>query len=126
MSKKKSAPRLEENEARAVLRGLRASPQKLNLVAAMIRGLPVERALSDLSFARVRLARDVKKVLESAISNAENNAGLDIDTLFVSEAYVGKAFVLKRWAARARGRSTRIEKPFSTITIVLKEREEFV
>nr|WP_269845078.1 50S ribosomal protein L22 [Marinicauda salina] len=103
---------------------MRISPQKLNLVASMIRGKPVERALNDLSFSRKRVAKDVKKVLESAIANAENNHGLDIDSLVVSEAYVGKNLVMKRFRARARGRGARIMKPFSELTIVVREVEE--
>nr|WP_308610818.1 50S ribosomal protein L22 [Marinicauda pacifica] len=103
---------------------IRISPQKLNLVASMIRGKPVERALNDLTFSRKRIADDVKKVLESAIANAENNHGLDIDSLVVAEAYVGKNIVMKRFRARARGRGARILKPFSELTIVVREVEE--
>lgn len=116
--------RVADNEARAKQRMIRISAQKLNLVAAMIRGKPVERALNDLTFSRKRIAADVKKVLESAIANAENNHGLDIDSLVVSEAYVGKNIVLKRFRARARGRGARILKPFSELTIVVREVEE--
>ena len=115
---------MAENEARAKLRMIRISPQKLNLVAAMIRGKKVERALNDLAFSRKRAAADVKKVLESAIANAENNHGLDIDSLVVSEAYVGKNLVMKRFRARARGRGAKILKPFSELTIVVREVEE--
>ena len=116
--------RVADNEARAKQRMIRISPQKLNLVAAMIRGKPVERALNDLTFSRKRIAADVKKVLESAIANAENNHGLDIDSLVVAEAYVGKNIVMKRFRARARGRGARILKPFSELTIVVREVEE--
>lgn len=116
--------RVADNEARAKQRMIRISPQKLNLVASMIRGKPVERALNDLTFSRKRIADDVKKVLESAIANAENNHGLDIDSLVVAEAYVGKNIVMKRFRARARGRGARILKPFSELTIVVREVEE--
>ncbi|WDI33256.1 50S ribosomal protein L22 [Hyphococcus flavus] len=105
-------------------RMIRTSPQKLNLVAQMIRGKKVEKALADLTFSRKRVALNVKKVLESAIANAENNHDLDIDTLVVDQAFVGKNLVMKRWKARARGRVGRIHKPFSEITIVVKEVEE--
>ena len=121
MSKAKAPPRQAENEARAVLRMVRISPQKLNLVAQSIRGLPVEKALNELEFSHKRIARDVRKALYSAISNAENNHNLDIDSLVVSEAFVGKNLVMKRFSARARGRASRIEKPFSEITIVVRE-----
>ena len=124
MGQAKNPRRVAENEARAKLRMIRISPQKLNLVAEMIRGKKVERALNDLEFSRKRIAKDVKKVLESAIANAENNHGLDIDSLIVSEAYVGKNLVMKRFAARARGRGARIMKPFSELTIVVREVEE--
>lgn len=103
---------------------LRVSPRKLNLVAALIRGKPVESALADLEFSRKRIAGDVKKCLESAIANAENNHDLDVDDLIVAEAHVGKAIVLKRFHARARGRGARIEKPFSHLTIVVRQVEE--
>ena len=116
--------RVADNEARAKMRMIRISPQKLNLVATMIRGKKVERALNDLAFSRKRISADVKKVLESAIANAENNHGLDIDSLVVSEAYVGKNIVMKRFRARARGRGARITKPFSELTIVVREVEE--
>ena len=121
MSKQKSPPKQASNEARAVLRTLRISPQKLNLVAASIRGLKVQRALNELEFSRKRIAKDVRKALYSAISNAENNHNLDIDNLVVAEAYVGKGLVMKRFASRARGRSSRIMKPFSELTIVVRE-----
>jgi large subunit ribosomal protein L22 len=116
--------RVADNEARAKLRMIRTSPQKLNLVAAMIRGKKVERALADLEFSRKRIAKEVRKTLESAIANAENNHGLDIDSLVVSEAFVGKNLVMKRYKARARGRGAKILKPFSELTIVVREVEE--
>lgn len=121
MGKKKSPPKQAANEARAVLRMLRISPQKLNLLAQQIRGLPVEKALNQLAFSPKRHAADVKKALESAIANAENNHGLDIDSLVVSQAHVGKNLVMKRIRARARGRAARIHKPFSQLTIVLTD-----
>jgi large subunit ribosomal protein L22 len=120
---KPSKPRkLAENEALAVGRMLRTSPRKLNLVAQSIRGQKVDRALADLTFSPKRISLSVKKVLESAIANAENNHDLDVDELFVAEAYVGKNLVMKRWKPRARGRVGRIEKPFSQITIVVREK----
>ncbi|MGA8691403.1 MAG: 50S ribosomal protein L22 [Methyloceanibacter sp.] len=115
---------LAENEARAVTRLIRVSPQKLNLLAQLIRGKKVDKALADLAFSRKRVARDVKKTLESAIANAENNHDLDVDALVVSEAYVGKGLVLKRLKARARGRAGRIEKPFAQITVIVRQVEE--
>ena len=115
---------LPENEARAVTKLLRVSPQKLNLLAQLIRGKKVDKALADLTFSRKRIARDVKKTLESAIANAENNHDLDVDALIVSEAYVGKKLVMKRLRARARGRAARIEKPFAQITVVVRQVEE--
>jgi large subunit ribosomal protein L22 len=115
---------LADNEAQAVVRRLRISPQKLNLVAAMIRGKKVEKALAELSFSRKRIAGDVKKALQSAIANAENNHDLDVDNLVVSQAFVGKALVMKRFQPRARGRVGRIEKPFSNLTIIVREVEE--
>ena len=119
---KAATPRaLPENEAKAVARMLRVSPQKLNLVAQMIRGKKVESALADLEFSRKRISTEVKKCLESAIANAENNHDLDVDDLVVSQAFVGKALVLKRFHARARGRGARILKPFSNLTIVVRE-----
>ena len=124
MGQTKNPRRVAENEARAKQRMIRISPQKLNLVASMIRGKPVERALNDLTFSRKRISSDVKKVLESAIANAENNHGLDIDSLVVAEAYVGKNIVMKRFRARARGRGARILKPFAELTIVVREVEE--
>jgi len=119
---KPATPRaLPENEAQAVARMLRVSPQKLNLVAQLIRGKKVESALADLEFSRKRIAREVKKCLESAIANAENNHNLDVDDLIVAQAFVGKALVLKRFYARARGRGARILKPFANLTIVVRE-----
>ena len=115
---------LKDNEARAVTRLMRVSPQKLNLLAQLIRGKKGERALADLTFSRKRVAKDVKKTLESAIANAENNHSLDVDALVVAEAYVGKNLVMKRIRARARGRAARIEKPFAQITVVLRQVEE--
>ena len=124
---KASKPRaLPDNEARAVTRNLRVSPRKLNEVASTIRGKKVEAALADLTFSRRRIAGDVKKTLESAIANAENNHDLDINELVVSEAYVGKNLVMKRWQPRARGRVGRIQKFFSEITIVVRQVEEAV
>ena len=122
---KQSSPRsVADNEAKAVLRNLRVSPQKLNLVAAMIRGMDANKAVAALSFSRRRIAGDVKKVLQSAIANAENNHSLDVDRLVVKEAHVGKGLVMKRFKARARGRGARILKPFSHLTIVVAEKEE--
>jgi large subunit ribosomal protein L22 len=115
---------LPENEARAVTKLLRVSPRKLNLLAQLIRGKKVDKALADLTFSRKRIARDVKKTLESAIANAENNHDLDVDALIVSEAYVGKKLVMKRLKAGARGRSSRIEKPFAQITVIVRQVEE--
>ena len=116
--------RVKENEARAKVVNLRTSPRKLNLVAQSIRGLSVQRALNELEFSPKRIAQDVRKALYSAISNAENNHNLDIDNLVVAEAFVGKNLVMKRFASRARGRSSRILKPFSEITIVVREQSE--
>ena len=121
MSKPKTQRALKDNEAKAVLRMLRTSGQKLNLVAAMIRGKKVDKALAELEFSRKRVAGPVKKTLESAIANAENNHGLDTDALVVAEAYVGDSLVMKRFHARARGRAGRVEKPFSNLTIVVRE-----
>ena len=115
---------LADNEARAVTKLLRVSPQKLNLLAQLIRGKKVDKALADLTFSRKCIARDVKKTLESAIANAENNHDLDVDSLVVSEAYVGKKLVMKRLRARARGRASRIEKPFAQITVIVRQVEE--
>ncbi|MDG1142924.1 MAG: 50S ribosomal protein L22 [Hellea sp.] len=124
MSKLKNPRRVADNEARAKLRMIRISPQKLNLVAQLIRGKKVETALADLEFSHKRISGEVKKVLQSAIANAENNHGLDIDSLIVSEAYVGKNLVMKRFRARARGRGAKILKPFSELTIIVREVEE--
>ncbi len=124
MGKQKTARALKDNEAKAVLRMLRISPQKLNLVAQLIRGKKVEKALAELEFSHKRISGQVKKVLESAIANAENNHGLDTDALVVAEAYVGNSLVMKRFTARGRGRSSRIEKPFSHLTIVVRQVEE--
>ena len=122
---KPATPRaLPENEAQAVARMLRVSPQKLNLVAQLIRGKKVDSALADLEFSRKRIAREVKKCLESAIANAENNHNLDVDALVVAEASVGKSITMKRFATRGRGKSTRILKPFSRLRIVVREQEE--
>ena len=115
---------LADNEAMAYAKHIRVSPQKLNVVAASIRGLPCEKALADLSFSKRRIAQDVKKLLESAIANAENNHQLDVDRLVVAEASVGKSIVMKRFRARARGRGARIMKPFSNMRVVVREREE--
>ena len=112
---------LPESEAKAVARMLRVSPQKLNLVAQLIRGKKVATALADLEFSQKRISREVRKCLERAIANAENNHDLDVDDLVVSQAFVGKALVLKRFHARARGRGARILKPFSNLTIVVRE-----
>ena len=124
MGKPKRERTLAANEARAMPRMLRVSPRKLNLVAAAIRGKKVGSAIADLTFSRKRIAQDVKKTLMSAVANAENNHDLDIDNLVVAEAHVGKAVVIKRFQARARGRVGRIEKPFSNLTIVVREVEE--
>jgi len=122
---KSAKPRaLADTEAKAVLRNLRVSPQKLNLVASMIRGMDASKAVAALTFSRRRISNDVKKVLESAIANAENNHSLDVDSLYVKEAYVGKGLVMKRFRARARGRGARILKPFSHLTIIVKEKGE--
>jgi large subunit ribosomal protein L22 len=124
MGKPRRERTLADDEARAVTRLLRVSPQKLNLLAQLIRGKKVDKALADLTFSRKRIARDVKKTLESAIANAENNHNLDVDALIVSETYVGKGLVMKRLKAGARGRSTRIEKPFAQITVIVRQVEE--
>ena len=121
MSKKPQPRRYTDVEAMAKVRTLRTSARKLNLVAQSIRGLKVQRALNELEFSHKRIAKDVRKALYSAISNAENNHSLDIDSLVVAEAYVGKNLVMKRFSPRARGRAARIEKPFSEITIVVRE-----
>ena len=124
MGKDKNPRRMAENEAMAKTRMLRTSPQKLNLVAAMIRGKKVEKALSDLTFSKRRISADVKKCLQSAIANAENNHNLDVDELIVAEAYVGKNLVMKRGRPRARGRFGALRKPFSELTIKVRQVEE--
>ena len=124
MGKDKNPRRVAENEAMAKLRMLRTSPQKLNLVAQLIRGKKVEKALSDLTFSKRRIAGDVKKCLQSAIANAENNHNLDVDELIVAEAYVGKNLVMKRGRPRARGRFGALRKPFSELTIKVRQVEE--
>ena len=124
MSKIAASRRLDDTTAQAVGGGIRVSPRKLNLVAASIRGLTAEGALAQLMFSPQRIAITVRQVLQSAIANAENNHHLDVDQLYVAEAYVGKGLVLKRWQARARSRISRIRKSFSHLTIVVREREE--
>ena len=124
MGKKSFGRSLANNEAMAYAKHLRTSPQKLNLVAEIIRGKKCEAALSELEFSRRRISGEVKKLLESAIANAENNHQLDVDRLYVAEATVGKTMVIKRWRARARGRVGRIQKPFSNLRLVVREREE--
>ena len=124
MSQSKNERRVAETEARAFSKFIDSSPYKLNLVAEMIRGKKAEKALIDLQFDRKRVAKEVKKVLQSAVANAENNHNLDVDRLYVAEATVGKAMVMKRFHARARGRSAGIKKFFSNLTIVVKERAE--
>ena len=124
MGKKATERQLADNEAMAFAGSIRTSPRKLNLVAQMIRGLAAGTALTELGFSRRRVAGEVKKVLAAAIANAENNHQLDVDKLYVAEASVGKALVMKRFHARARGRGARIEKPFSNLRIVVRERSE--
>ena len=124
MGKPNTQRALKDNEAMAVLRMLRISPQKLNLLAQLIRGKKVEKALAELEFSHKRISGQVKKVLESAIANAENNHGLDTDALVVAEAFVGNSLVMKRFTARGRGRSSRIEKPFAHLTIIVRQVEE--
>jgi large subunit ribosomal protein L22 len=124
MGKDKNPRRVAENEAMAKAKMLRTSPQKLNLVAAMIRGKKVDKALADLTFSKKRIAQDVRKCLQSAIANAENNHNLDVDELIVAEAYVGKNLVMKRGRPRARGRFGKIVKPFSELTITVRQVEE--
>ncbi len=121
MGKNKRERSLADNEARAVVRNLRVSPQKLNLVAGMIRGKKVNAAIADLEFSKKRIATDVRKCVMSAVANAENNHGLDVDDLVVAQAWVGKNLVMKRFEARGRGRSGRITKPFSQLTVVVRE-----
>ena len=123
MGKPRRERDLPENEAKAVARMLRVSPQKLNLVAQLIRGKKVDTALADLQFSNKRIAKDVKKCLESAIANAENNHDLDVDDLIVAEAHVGKALVIKRFTPRGRGRMGRIMKPFANLTIIVRQVE---
>ena len=124
MGKKSFGRGLADNEAMAYAKHLRTSPQKLNLVAETIRGKKCEAALSELEFSRRRISGEVKKLLESAIANAENNHQLDVDRLYVAEVTVGKTMVIKRWRARARGRVGHIQKPFSNLRLVVREREE--
>ncbi len=116
----------ETKKAMAKARSIRVSPRKLNLLAESIRGLKADKAVAQLTFSKKRVADEVKKVLQSAIANAENNHGMDVDTLIVSEAYVGKSMVMKRFAAAAKGRACRILKPFSNLTIIVKEQEKTV
>ena len=123
MSKKSVPRRLADNEAIAKAINLRVSPRKLGLIAGLIRGKTCEQALADLQFSRRRIAHDVKKVLQSAIANAENNHQLDVDKLFVAEVSVGRGLVMRRWHARGRGRSAGIEKPFSNLRLIVRERE---
>ena len=124
MGKARNERRVGDDQAMAKASNLRVSPQKLNLVAQMIRGKKVDKALAELEFSRKRISKEVKRCLESAIANAENNPNLDIDSLVVDRAYVGKNMVLKRWTPRGRGRMGRIFKPFAEITIVVREVEE--
>ena len=126
MGKTSTGRKVAENEAYAVLRNLRISPQKLNLVATMIRGMDAEKALAALTFSRRRISDDVKKAVQSAIANAENNHQLDVDRLFIKEASVGKAITMRRFRPRARGRTGRIRKPFSHLTVIVSERQEAV
>ena len=126
MGKAKKENKLPDNCAKAFARSIRSSAQKLNLVAQSIRGLEVSKALTQLKYSKRRIAQDVKKVLQSAIANAENNHSLDIDRLLVEEAYVGKAIVMKRFRPRARGRGGRIHKPISNLTIIVSEKQEDV
>jgi large subunit ribosomal protein L22 len=124
MSKPQRKRSLSDKEAKAITRSIRTSPRKLNEVAASIRGKKVDKALAELTFSRRRIAGAIKKTLESAIANAENNHDLDINQLVVAEAYVGKNLVMKRWTPRARGRVGRIAKSFSELTIIVREVEE--
>ncbi|MFN7192697.1 MAG: 50S ribosomal protein L22 [Rhodospirillales bacterium] len=124
MSKPAHPHPLKDNEARAILRSVRISPQKLNLVAETIRGKTASAALAELTFSKRRIAVQVKKVLQSAIANAENNHQLDVDRLIVAEAHVGKSFQLRRFHARGRGKSASVVKPFSHLTVVVRERED--
>jgi large subunit ribosomal protein L22 len=122
MSQKTNPSRTADNEARAFAKLVRSSPRKLNLVAEMIRGKSAAGALADLTFCERRIAGEVKKVVQAAIANAENNHSLDVDRLYVAEATVGRAFVMKRFMARGRGKSSRIEKPYSNLTVIVRER----
>ncbi len=124
MGKPSAERRLADDEAMAYARHLRTSPRKLNLVAAAIRGKPCEAAMAELTFSRRRIAGEVRKVLQAAIANAENNHQLDVDRLYVAEATVGTTLVMKRWRPRARGRVGRLRKPFSNLRLVVREREE--
>jgi large subunit ribosomal protein L22 len=124
MGKKSFGRSIADNEAMAYAKQIRVSPQKLNLVAQIIRGKTCQAALTELEFSRRRISGEVKKLLESAIANAENNHQLDVDRLYVAEATVGKTMVLKRWRARARGRVGKIQKPFSNMRLIIREREE--
>ena len=124
MGKKTFGRQLADNEAVAFSKHMRTSPQKLNLVAETIRGKKCEAALAELEFSRRRISGEVRKLLQSAIANAENNHQLDVDRLYVAEATVGKTMVIKRWRARARGRVGRIQKPFSNMRLIVREREE--
>ena len=124
MGKPKLERQLADNEAKAVHKMIRVSPQKLNLVAQLIRGKKASRTLSDLEFSNKRIAETVRKCLQSAIANAENNHDLDVDSLIVAEAHVGQSIVMKRFMARGRGKASRIQKPFSHLTIVVREVEE--
>ncbi len=126
MGKPANEPRIADNEAMAIGRMIRTSPRKLNLVAQLIRGKTAQAALADLTFSKRRIAVEVKKVLQSAIANAENNHQLDVDRLYVATATVGRALVMKRFHARARGRGARVEKPFSNLTVIVRERIETV
>jgi len=124
MGKQSNGRQLSDNEAMAYAKHLKTSPQKLNLLAEIIRGKDCESALAELRFSKRRVAGDVRKLLESAIANAENNHQLDVDRLYVAEATVGRSLVMKRWRARARGRVGRIQKPFSNMRLVVRERGE--
>lgn len=124
MAKKESPPRQEADQARAVIRMLRISPQKLNLLAQLIRGLPVGKAMDELAFSRKRHALDVRKALNSAVQNAQNNHNLNIDSLIVEQAFVGKNLAIKRIRARARNRAGRVKTPFSQITLILRDRSQ--
>jgi len=124
MSQEQNKSRTADNQARAYGKYLRVSPQKLNIVAAMIRGKTAEKALIDLDFCRRRIAQDVKKVLASAVANAENNFNLDVDRLVVTEASVNRTMIMKRFMARGRGKAARVEKPFSNLTIIVTEESD--